>query len=67
MDKFLGFENLIARTHEFFPRSLIYYNGRPDLMKVVNGHVMTHNTGMTPCAGKASGGDLKVSDRKDGV
>ncbi|UOX72918.1 RNA-dependent RNA polymerase [Wenzhou Rhinolophus pusillus ledantevirus 1] len=37
MGQFLGFPNLIYRTHEFFEQSLIYYNGRPDLMQVRNG------------------------------
>lgn len=30
--KFLGYPNLLSRTHEFFQKSLIYYNERPDLM-----------------------------------
>nr|WAK77063.1 MAG: polymerase [Rhabdoviridae sp.] len=34
MGSFLGYPNLIYRTHEFFQKSLIYYNGRPDLMLV---------------------------------
>lgn len=34
MGKFLGYPNLISRTHQFFQQSLIYYNGRPDLMTV---------------------------------
>nr|QKV49615.1 large protein [Kanyawara virus] len=34
MGQFLGYGNLIYRTHEFFEESLIYYNGRPDLMTV---------------------------------
>lgn len=34
MGAFLGYPNLIYRTHEFFKQSLIYYNGRPDLMLV---------------------------------
>ncbi|CAH4035260.1 unnamed protein product [Pieris brassicae] len=38
-DKFLVIESLISRTHEFFQKSLVYYNNRPDLMRVVNGKV----------------------------
>lgn len=34
MGQFLGYPNLILRTHEFFQKSFIYYNGRPDLMVV---------------------------------
>ncbi|AJR28479.1 polymerase [Landjia virus] len=36
MGQCFGLPNLFLRTHEFFQKSLIYYNGRPDLM-VVNG------------------------------
>ncbi|AFR23540.1 polymerase [Adelaide River virus] len=36
MGQFLGLPHLIERTHEFFENSLIYYNGRPDLMYVRN-------------------------------
>lgn len=39
MGQFLGYPNLISRTHEFFEKSLIYYNERPDLMTVVNGQM----------------------------
>ncbi|XP_030758027.1 uncharacterized protein LOC115883759 [Sitophilus oryzae] len=34
MGQFLGYPNLISRTHSFFENSLIYYNGRPDLLSV---------------------------------
>nr|AJG39213.1 RNA-dependent RNA polymerase [Wuhan Louse Fly Virus 11] len=34
MGQFLGYPRLIERTHEFFEKSLIYYNNRPDLMGV---------------------------------
>ncbi|ALJ30354.1 L protein [Eelpout rhabdovirus] len=34
MGQFLGYPSLIEKTHHFFENSLIYYNGRPDLMKV---------------------------------
>nr|QPP12221.1 polymerase [Vesicular stomatitis virus] len=36
MGQFLGYPSLIERTHEFFEKSLIYYNGRPDLMTIRN-------------------------------
>lgn len=41
MIQFLGYPNLITRTHEFFRESLIYYNGRSELMFVQEGVV--HN------------------------
>ena len=34
MDEFLGCDNLISRTRDFFRKSLIYYNNRPVLMYV---------------------------------
>nr|WGC86355.1 MAG: RNA polymerase [Bat tupavirus CX3] len=34
MGSFLGYPNLIERTHEFFNKSLIYFINRPDLMRV---------------------------------
>ncbi|AIR95579.1 polymerase [Yata virus] len=40
MGQFLGYPNLILRTHEFFQKSLIYYNQRPDLMRVVGKSAM---------------------------
>nr|QMP82265.1 RNA-dependent RNA polymerase [Hymenopteran rhabdo-related virus OKIAV8] len=40
MGKFLGYPNLIARTHEFFEKSIVYYNQRPDLMVVVDGKLV---------------------------
>ena len=43
MDKFLGFNNLIARTHEFFEKSLFYYSDRPDLMVVSGDRVLSAN------------------------
>ncbi|AJN08917.1 L protein, partial [Ekpoma virus 1] len=39
MGEFLGFPNLILRTHEFFENSLIYFPGRPDLMTVKDNKV----------------------------
>lgn len=32
MDKFLGLNNFISRTHQFFQQSWIYFVGRPDLI-----------------------------------
>ncbi|AIL31438.1 L [Kumasi rhabdovirus] len=40
MGQFLGYPNLIYRTHEFFENSWIYYNGRPDLMTVRDGRLL---------------------------
>ncbi|UOX72934.1 RNA-dependent RNA polymerase [Wufeng Myotis altarium vesiculovirus 1] len=37
MGQFLGYPKLIERTHEFFQKSIVYYNGRPDLMYVRDG------------------------------
>lgn len=34
MGQFLGYPNLIERTHEIFQKSLIYYVGRSDLMEI---------------------------------
>jgi len=33
MGEFLGYPNFFVRTHEFFEKSLIYYTGRPDLVR----------------------------------
>lgn len=38
MGQFLGYPNLIFRTHEFFQKSLVYYNGRPDLYGQQSGY-----------------------------
>nr|UED36916.1 polymerase [Mediterranean bat virus] len=55
MGQFLGYPNLIVRTHEFFERSLIYYNQRPDLMRVVDG-TLENNTAVRVCWNGQSGG-----------
>ena len=39
MEEFLGHPKLIYRTHEFFEKSLIYYNDRPDLTRVRNNRI----------------------------
>ncbi|AGO44084.1 L [Niakha virus] len=40
MGQFLGFPNLITRTHEIFQKSLIYFVNRPDLMTTQNGEII---------------------------
>nr|QNS83620.1 RNA-dependent RNA polymerase [Chandipura virus] len=55
MGQFLGYPNLIYRTHEFFEKSLIYYNERPDLMKVKNG-VLENSTPQRVCWNGQAGG-----------
>lgn len=55
MDQFLGFKNLISRTHQFFQESLIYYNGRPDLMKVIDGKVQNVSDEMVCWEGQQGG------------
>ncbi|AJR28540.1 polymerase [Nkolbisson virus] len=55
MGQFLGYPNLIYRTHEFFQKSIIYYNGRPDLMEVVNGQIRSKE-GFTVCWDGQAGG-----------
>ncbi|ACB47443.1 L polymerase protein [Vesicular stomatitis Alagoas virus] len=55
MGQFLGYPNLIERTHEFFEKSLIYYNGRPDLMRV-NGNTLENRTPLNVCWQGQAGG-----------
>ncbi|CAH17548.1 large polymerase protein [Isfahan virus] len=55
MGQFLGFPNLISRTHEFFEKSLIYYNGRPDLMKVQDGRLVNTTKQLVCWEGQAGG------------
>nr|CAG9163313.1 MAG: RdRp L [Obodhiang virus] len=55
MGQFLGLPNLIERTHEFFEKSLIYYNGRPDLM-TVRGKEVISNKGEIVCWEGQKGG-----------
>ncbi|AFH89680.1 RNA-dependent RNA polymerase [Vesiculovirus bogdanovac] len=55
MGQFLGFPNLISRTHEFFEKSLVYYNGRPDLMRV-SGNSLTNTTNLRVCWEGQAGG-----------
>ncbi|AMR98951.1 RNA-dependent RNA polymerase [Piry virus] len=55
MGQFLGYPNLILRTHEFFEKSLIYYNGRPDLMTVRNGQIENNSNQRVCWQGQAGG------------
>ncbi|AJG39168.1 RNA-dependent RNA polymerase [Wuhan House Fly Virus 1] len=55
MGQFLGYPNLISRTHEFFERSLIYHGGRTDLMRIVNGEV-ENNSDIRVCWNGQKGG-----------
>nr|BDO24648.1 large protein [Oita virus] len=55
MGAFLGYPNLIFRTHEFFEQSLIYYNGRPDLMQVRNGTLENNSEHMVCWQGQQGG------------
>ncbi|AJG39126.1 RNA-dependent RNA polymerase [Shayang Fly Virus 2] len=56
MGKFLGYPNLIARTHEFFEKSFIYHGGRADLMKVVNGSIVNKDPERMVCWQGQKGG-----------
>lgn len=49
MGQFLGYPNLIVRTHEFFEKSLIYYNNRTDLMTVEKGEVVNRDPERIVC------------------
>lgn len=55
MGQFLGFPNLITRTHEFFEKSLIYYIDRPDLMAVSGGGLVNKTTSTVCWNGQAGG------------
>ncbi|AFR67096.1 L protein [Kimberley virus] len=55
MGQFLGMENLIVRTHEFFENSLVYYNQRADLMMVQGRHCL-NKTGIKVCWEGQKGG-----------
>ncbi|KAF9424400.1 hypothetical protein HW555_000539 [Spodoptera exigua] len=56
MGQFLGYPNLIARTHEFFEKSLIYYNGRPDLMCAADGTLYNKDPNKPVCWNGQKGG-----------
>ncbi|AEI52253.1 RNA-depedent RNA polymerase [Maraba virus] len=55
MGQFLGYPRLIERTHEFFEKSLIYYNGRPDLMRV-RGNSLVNASSLNVCWEGQAGG-----------
>ncbi|AEI17640.1 L gene product [Kotonkan virus] len=55
MGQFLGYPKLIARTHEFFEKSLIYYNQRPDLMRVVGNEVVSMDNKKVAWEGQKGG------------
>lgn len=55
MGQFLGYPNLISRTHEFFENSLIYYNQRPDLMAVVDGTLVNKSQELVCWNGQLGG------------
>ncbi|QXV86589.1 polymerase-associated protein [Yushu rhabdovirus] len=56
MGKFLGYPNLIARTHEFFEKSFIYHGGRADLMKVVGNNIINRSPAHLVCWQGQKGG-----------
>ncbi|WGC86349.1 MAG: RNA polymerase [Bat tupavirus BS2] len=55
MGAFLGYPNLIKRTHEFFQKSLIYFVNRPDLMRV-DGISLSNKTNCVVCWNGQAGG-----------
>lgn len=56
MGQFLGYPNLIKRTHKFFQKSLIYYNDRPELMTTVANKVINKNPVFKVCWEGQDGG-----------
>nr|AHD46130.1 RNA-dependent RNA polymerase [Eel virus American] len=55
MGQFLGYPSLIEKTHDFFEQSLIYYNGRPDLMQT-DGNELQNRTEALVCWNGQKGG-----------
>ncbi|AXZ78339.1 putative RNA-dependent RNA polymerase [Dillard's Draw virus] len=55
MGQFLGYPNLIVRTHEIFEQSLVYYAGDKTLLKVVSGTVVPSGTNISCWQGQAGG------------
>uniref|UniRef100_A0AAU7KZY9 Replicase n=2 Tax=unclassified Sigmavirus TaxID=1802944 RepID=A0AAU7KZY9_9RHAB len=49
MGQFLGYPNLIQRTHEIFQKSWVYYNERGDLMRINAEGVLENKTSQTVC------------------
>ena len=57
MDQFLGFNNLISRTHKIFESCLIYYGKRPDLMRASGNSL--ENTSETRVCWEGQAGGLE--------
>nr|QNM37838.1 RNA dependent RNA polymerase [Insect mononegavirales virus 2] len=55
MGQFLGYPNLIYRTHEFFQQSLVYYRSRPDLMRVERDSLVSTGDDIVCWEGQAGG------------
>jgi hypothetical protein len=66
MGKILGFPKIIAKTHQMFDESLIYYNDRPDLMAALDNTSISNSTD-APFVGKYNMEGLKGYDKKGGV
>ena len=55
MGQFVGYPNLIVRTHEFFEKSLIYYNQRPVLMTVEDDLIINNSSHTVTWNGQLGG------------
>ncbi|AJR28289.1 polymerase [Kwatta virus] len=55
MGKFLGYPNLIKRTHEIFEKSTIYYAGDRSLLKSANGEIENSSPIIACWHGQAGG------------
>lgn len=55
MGQFFGLPNLFLRTHEFFEKSLIYYNDRGDLLKYQAGSITNATTTRVSWQGQLGG------------
>lgn len=56
MGQFLGYPNLITRTHEIFEKSLIYYAGRGDLIGLDSNNQIINKTNKRVCWNGQAGG-----------
>lgn len=56
IDKAFGFSNLIARTHDIFQQSFIYFANRPDLMLVRGSNIINKNDCERVCWDGQAGG-----------
>lgn len=67
MGEFFGLPNLFTRTYEFFKRSLIYYNGRRELIRWKNfgSSLQVEEYEYSPAWNIHPGGLEGVRDRKD--